>query len=352
MNLSTMGLLVLAFFISFVTIWALIDFSAKKNIGLDRPGRRKVHKKPIARIGGLGIFIGLLAAIPFLEMGNRVTSYFIGVVIILISGLWDDLTGIDWKKKMLAVFIATSVTIFYGGISVESLGNLFSLGDVSLGFWSIPFTYFCVMGMVSAINLIDGLNGLASGLSLIALVLFGFFSFVMGDMNFMFISIALCGATIAFIFYNFPKGRIFLGDSGSMLLGFSIAVLSINLFQGKSEYEPMIPVLIMAVPVYDTLRVMFFRILKSQSPFTADKTHLHHILLRIGLCNKRVVLTLWVLNFMFGMTVVLMRNLEGWVMLLFLLSSYIIISIFITVLIDMKRNSRAVKRDIVQKVSA
>ncbi len=338
--------LILSFLVSLFSIGVLIPFSQSNGIGIDLPGRRKHHKTPVPRLGGIGIFLGLLASLMFIKMNDRVVSYLIASAIIFSVGIIDDIRGVRWSAKMAAVFLATSVTIFYGKITVTNLGDILWFGRLDLGIWSIPFTYFSVLGIVSAINLFDGLNGLAGGTSLIIFGFLALFSFLDGNISFMFISIAIAGGLMGFLRYNYPNSRIFLGDSGSNFLGFSIAIASVVLFQ-HGNYQPMTPVLLLGVPIFDTIRVMIRRIISGKNPFSADKTHFHHILVRLGICDKKAVVLLWALSLIFCVSAFVLKREDGWELLLFLLSSVCIMSVFLAMLLDIKRSIR--QRNILTK---
>ncbi len=330
---------ILSSLVSILSISFLIPFSESYGIGIDLPGRRKHHKTPVPRLGGIGIFLGLLVSLAFLNINERVTSYLIACSIIFSVGVIDDIKGVSWAAKMAAVFSATSITIFYGNITVTSLGDILWFGRLDLGAWSIPFTYFSVLGIVSAINLFDGLNGLAGGTSLIIFSFLALFSYMGHNFNFMFISIAIAGGLIGFLRYNYPNSRIFLGDSGSNFLGFSIAIASIVLFQ-HGRYQPMTPVLLLGLPIFDTIRVMAQRIISGRNPFSADRTHFHHILVRLGICDKKAVPLLWALSLIFCVTAFVLKRENGWELLLFLLSSIGIISVFLAMLLDVKKSIR------------
>ncbi len=330
---------ILASLISVLSISFLIPFSSNNGIGIDVPNRRKHHKTPVPRLGGIGVFLGFLASLVFLNINDRVTSYLIASSIIFSVGIIDDLIGLRWTVKMAAVFLATSVTIFYGRIYITHLGDLLWFGELKLGVFSIPFTYFSVLGIVSAINLFDGLNGLAGGTSLIIFLFLALFSYIGHDINFMFVSLAIAGGLVGFLRYNYPRGSIFLGDSGSNFLGFSIAIASIVLFQ-HGRYQPMTPVLLLGLPIFDTIRVMAQRIASRKNPFSADKTHFHHILVRLGVCDRKVVLLLWVLILIFCISAFMLKSEGGWELLLFFLSGVSIISVFLAMVPDIRKSIR------------
>ncbi len=151
---------------------------------------------------------------------------------------------------------------------------------------------------------------------------------------------------MGFLRYNYPDSRIFLGDSGSNFLGFSIAIASVVLFQ-HGNYQPMTPVLLLGVPIFDTIRVMIRRIISGKNPFSADKTHFHHILVRLGICDKKAVVLLWALSLIFCVSAFVLKKEDGWELLLFLLSSVCIMSVFLAMLLEIKKSIR--QRNILAK---
>jgi UDP-GlcNAc:undecaprenyl-phosphate GlcNAc-1-phosphate transferase len=236
---------------------------------------------------------------PFIFSINRVTgSYLASSAVILMLGIIDDVRGSDWKLKLAFSVIATSIFMFGSNIWIDNLGNLFGSGFIHMGLWGIPFTFFAVFGVMNAINLIDGLDGLACGISCITFTAFAIFAYISGNHTVYHLSLATLGATLGLLIYNYPRAKIFMGDSGSLFLGFSLAVMSILLTQGGGKVRPMVPVIILGLPIFDTLRVMTVRMLNNKHPFQGDKTHLHHLMLRSGIPRNRVVITIWVLSFL------------------------------------------------------
>ena len=321
---------------------------------MDMPGRRKMHKDPIPRLGGVGIFVGLLPLFLFSGFDRRSVSFLAGCIIIFFVGLLDDIKGVRWRLKILGTFVASSVIIFYGGARVEHLGTIIGSGNLDLGIFSIPFTYFCILGIVNAINFIDGLNGLAAGISLMAFATFAVFASLAGDASSLYICLAFMGGLAGFLKDNYLHERIFLGDSGSMLLGFSLVFLSIVLFQDNARFEPMIPVLVLALPIFDTIRVAISRIVRGKSPFMADKTHLHHILIRGGVYKRKVVPLLWVLNVVFCLSAIFARSAQGWLLLVVFANLTVTISVFIVAFLSRerrvsKRREFAVEKSVKEK---
>lgn len=343
---NALGLVVISSCLSIAAIKAVLTYCCKRQIGLDVPDRRKVHSAPVPRLGGLGILAGLGAAMLFAGPSREAVSFFAAAAVIFAVGLIDDLKNINWKYKMAGTIIATSITVFYGGIVLDDLGDLFGAGPVRLGILSVPFTFFCVIGIVNALNMIDGLNGLAGGLSVIMLGALAFFAYLSGSAAFVYVAVALIGSLAGFLVFNYPKGSIFMGDSGSNLLGFALAISSIALFRTEFSSEPMVPVVILSLPIFDTVRVMVSRMRKGKSPFYPDKTHIHHILTRVGVRSRKTVFVLCLLTLAFCLAAVVLREAKGWQLLILFINNMVLLGIFINFLVAKKvRGRRSARTD-------
>lgn len=261
-------------------------------------------------------------------MDRQITAYLAASFLLITLGGIDDYKHIGWKIKFLGIILATTIVIFGGGAVINDIGTYGSYGKVRLEILSIPFTYFSVVGVTNAINLIDGLNGLASGVSLIAFLFIGIAAYLSGNYVLAVISIAFVGALGGFLRYNFPKARIFMGDSGSLFLGFSLAVFSILLTQDKRFHvEPMFPVMVLLIPIFDTLRVMLVRAFNLRNPFKADKTHLHHLMVRKGISAVTTVVSLWLTTAILGIIAILMINRSS--------TPYLVLSLLISIMLSL-----------------
>ena len=319
----------IAFMISSATIPSLI-LLANTNGAVAHPGKRHIHTHPTPKFGGVAVALTVLLILPFIFSIDRVTgSYLVSSALMLFVGIFDDFRGADWKMKLTVSLTATSIFIFGSGIYITDLGNLFGLGNIYLGLWGIPFTFFAVFGVINAVNLIDGLNGLACGISSIAFLSLAVFASMSGNETVFYLSLANLGATLGLFRYNYPRARIFMGDSGSLFLGFSFATLAILLTHGQGKVTPMIPVMILGIPIFDTLRVMVVRIKNKRHPFRGDKTHLHHLMIRSGMPQKRAVKILWLLSSIMSLLAFLLFKYDSWLMLLVFFIAGISIGIFI-----------------------
>jgi UDP-GlcNAc:undecaprenyl-phosphate GlcNAc-1-phosphate transferase len=205
-------------------------------------------------------------------------------------GFLDDYREAHHRVKLLAQIVAGSVMMYYSRTYLVSFGDLLSIGDIEFASLAIPATVFSTVGVINALNMVDGLDGLAGGISLVAFASFAVLAWINGLDQLVLLSIAFCGVLIAFLRYNLNPAKLFMGDAGSMALGFALAFLSISITQREgSLVPPVAPLLILTVPIVDTLLLMSRRVAGGRSPFQADKYHLHHILLRFGLSEKRAV---------------------------------------------------------------
>ncbi len=301
-------LFLLSFLITYIAT-PLVMLLARKCNCIDTPGKRKVHTRETPRWGGVAFFLGVLPVVFFTSLDHTTLSYIVSAFLILVLGIVDDRVQLPWTIKFAGMLIATTIIIFGGHIAIHSIGNYGAWGKIELGKAAIPFTYFCIIGLTNAINLIDGLNGLAAGISLLGFLFIGIAALLKGNYGVAVISFAFAGSLTAFLRYNFPRARIFMGDSGSLFLGFSIAVSSILLTQNQNQVAPMFPVLVFLIPIFDALRVMFVRILNSKNPFHADKTHLHHLIIRKKCSPEKAVVLLWTLTFFLGcISLYLLKN--------------------------------------------
>lgn len=325
--------IIIFFIISFLLTLFVAPFvikTAHKYKCLDAPGKRRFHLHPTPRWGGLAFFIGFIPVAFIINLNKEMVSYLTASFIMVAMGAVDDWKHLGWKIKFAVIILATSIVMFIGGIKLSSIGYYGSFGDVTLGLFAVPFTYFCIIGVTNAINLIDGLNGLAGGVSLLGFLFMGTAAYVSGNYELALVAAAFVGALLGFLIYNFPKAKIFMGDSGSLFLGFSLAVYAILLTQNKEYHvNPMLPVIVLIIPIFDTIRVMLVRIFNLKNPFKADKTHFHHLLVRKGFSSKIAVIAIWVLTSIFGaISFMIFYRTSTPYLFIFLLSS-LILTLFI-----------------------
>jgi UDP-N-acetylmuramyl pentapeptide phosphotransferase/UDP-N-acetylglucosamine-1-phosphate transferase len=248
------------------------------------------------RLGGLAIFAAFMSSLTiFGEMGFGIQHLIAGCIILFFIGLKDDLVSVSAFKKFFVQLLATGIIIFMGDIRITSFQGVLGIHELDLEL-SYLFTFVVIMGISNSINLIDGLDGLAGTILVIVSISFGIYLHLYGGPErsaYAMVSICLVGAIIGFLRFNFSNALIFMGDTGSLMSGLIVSVLAIQFIEMfKIPGGPSLAVSILVVPVFDTLRVFTLRILKGLSPFTPDKNHLHHQLLRMGLSQIGTVLTL------------------------------------------------------------
>jgi len=278
-----------AFVVTLIAIPPIISLINKYRL-YDMPNARKEHSLPIPTMGGVAIVAGMLSALSlwFPFSANAATiSFFFSVLVLLALGILDDLKDLSAKYKFL-VQTGLAVIIALSGIRITSFEGLF--GIYELPFYSqYTFTILAIVGITNAFNLIDGIDGLAGGLGFMSLLTLGLFLTMNGDANTALIAFALAGGILAFLYFNLNPARIFMGDTGSLVLGFVTAVLCIRLMQVNAAslnpaltHAPVFVLGIVLIPVFDTLRVFTVRTWRGGSPFIADKTHIHHLLTNQG----------------------------------------------------------------------
>lgn len=284
---------IIAMFVTMVLIPPLMKFAGWSGL-LDYPGKRKVHSHAIPRVGGVAMMIGAVAPIIiWLTPDREVISYLFGIGIILMFGVWDDLKNIDYRLKFVGQFAATLVVVFYGNVLITSVPFYDSVQLSS--YISIPLTIVFLVGITNAINLADGLDGLAGGTTLLSIGVIAILAYIANGDTVVVISLSVLGCILGFLRFNTYPARIFMGDSGSQFLGFSAGVLAILLSQSvNTAISPVLPILILGLPILDTTMVFSQRIYEKRSPFEADKNHIHHRLLALGFDHYEAVSIIYI----------------------------------------------------------
>jgi len=310
-NIFVFLALLVAFLISFSATPAVIGF-ANKIKALDIPkDSRKIHKKPIPLIGGLAIFYGfVISVLCFAVIDKIAMGILIGSVIMVTLGVIDDMRDLPAKVKLIFQIIAALIAVG-SGVNIGYVANPFSewFGPLyfNLGWLSIPITVIWIVGVTNAVNLIDGLDGLAVGISTIASVALLALTLFSDNLNVAIMIAALAGACIGFLPYNFNPAKIFMGDTGSTFLGFVLACVSVQgLLKMHALISFAVPVLILGLPIFDTLFAMARRLLTGRSIMSPDRGHLHHRLLDMGFSQKQTVTILYTLTSILCLTAVVM----------------------------------------------
>ncbi|MCK5829551.1 MAG: UDP-N-acetylglucosamine--undecaprenyl-phosphate N-acetylglucosaminephosphotransferase [Methylococcales bacterium] len=315
-----------SFFITFFLLLVLHPI-AKKLGHTDKPSSRKRHSGDVPLIGGLSIYFCILILFYWLPIKNY--AYLVSASLIVACGVIDDKRELSAKFRLFVEFLAAIIMIKWGGVEINDLGNIFGLGNVSLGYFSSAFTIFAIIGGINAFNMLDGIDGLAGTLSLLVFILILIISLNAPEIATY--CLLFIPAISAFLLFNLrifgrKKASIFLGDTGSMLFGFTIACLIINASQGENNIISPITVLwIIAIPLFDSISIMIRRIRKGKSPFAPDREHFHHILLLAGYSVNQTVGIILLVAFSagsFGILCDLLLDAPDWLMF------YIFLSLF------------------------
>lgn len=303
-------------FIASVLLTPLVKKIAFKIGATDKPNHRKVHQKIMPRIGGLAIYLSFAIGVLVMQPNDEYhIPILIGSLIILITGIVDDVKEISPKIKLGGQILASVIVVIYGGLSVEFINLPFG-GQLNFGVLSIPITMIWIIGITNAINLIDGLDGLAAGVSSIALFTIAGMAFLFGNPYVMVMALILAVSTLGFLVYNFYPAKIFMGDTGALFLGFMIGVLSLLGFKNVTFISLIIPIVILGVPISDTLFAIIRRLVNKQPLSSPDKSHLHHCLLRIGYTHRQTVLLIYLMAAMFGLAAFIFSVATLWVALI------------------------------------
>jgi UDP-GlcNAc:undecaprenyl-phosphate GlcNAc-1-phosphate transferase len=335
-----------AFMIAVFAIPSIIYVSHLKNL-LDEPNFRTVHVSLTPRLGGLAIFAGFMSALTiFGDVNFGIQRILAGCIVLFFIGLKDDIVSISAFKKFFVQILATGIVMFMGDIRLTSLQGFLDIYELDPGI-SYGLTFLIIVGVTNAINLIDGLDGLAGTIIIIIVSAFGmYFFFHGGEVFHAYATLAFClaGGILGFLRYNMYKAIIFMGDTGSLVCGFLVAVLAIQFVEMNTvATSPSIAVAILAIPLFDTIRVFSIRILKGKSPFSPDKNHIHHILLGAGLSQLQTVFVLAAINFSVIGVVVYFSALGNNMLLLGLITTGLVAAIVLQ-LMSTKKNKQLVKQ--------
>ncbi|GAA4463474.1 MraY family glycosyltransferase [Nibrella saemangeumensis] len=287
-----------ACFVSVVSIPVVIKISELKAL-MEKPGERRAHKTPTPTFGGIAIFAAVLISYflwPSIDQTDiyRTNLSIVGMTILFFIGIKDDLVGIDPNKKIFFQVLPALILIFFGDLRVDYLYGIMGFNHIEEVI-SVALTCFIFIALTNAINLIDGIDGLAGGVATIASGTFGVWFLVTNHFAMACLAFTLAGALIGFLRFNFSKtSKIFMGNTGSLIIGFMLAFFAVRFVNLNSSYRfdptsffdaPIIAIVILIIPIFDTLRVFMVRILAGRSPFSADRNHMHHILLDNGLSH-------------------------------------------------------------------
>ena len=308
LTLKIITAILVAFGITFLAIPQIIKV-AKEKLLLDQPDIRKHHVAPMPSIGGLGIFAGFAIAGMFtvdLQLINDLQFIFDAAFIIFFVGLLDDILGLSPLKKLFGQVMASLPLVYKGGYVINNLHGFMGIGPIH-EFWAIGLSFLAILMFMNAFNLIDGVDGLAGGLGLMATSILGIWFFLNNESEYAAIAACLFGSLLAFLFYNYHPAKIFMGDTGSLLIGTIASALAIHFLKvaGNSSFPlkianpATIVFSIFFIPLFDTIRVFAVRLVKGKSPFSADRRHIHHLLMVIGFSPTAIMYLLIIVNLLF-----------------------------------------------------
>lgn len=320
----------LAFLITYFAIPVIIHVAKDKKL-FDEPDERKVHKVVIPTLGGLGIFAGFIIAtlmgVPS-GLSSELQYFAAAFIVIFFLGIKDDILVLSASKKFIGQLIAAGIIIKFGNIRIDNMHGIlgvYTLPDIA----SIVVTLFTIIVITNSFNLIDGVDGLAGSLGLLTTLVFGVYFYAAGQLAYSVMALSLAGSIIGFLIYNYSPAKIFMGDTGSLMLGLINSILVIKFINVASnpatsfplEAAPAIGFAILMIPLFDTLRVFGLRILERRSPFSPDRNHIHHFLLDLGLSHRKVTLTCVTANIGFIALAYFLRHLGPTIVIGILLAS-------------------------------
>lgn len=271
---------------------------------------RRVHKEPTPRLGGLAIYLGfVVSTFLYVPINKEIIGLLISSFLMIVMGIIDDTRPLDSKTKLLIQIISAAIAVSFG-VKIDFFSHPISSGQFFfLDYLSVPITIFWIVGITNTVNLIDGLDGLAAGISAIAAITLGIVSFLNGSSAYTILLSCLAGGVLGFLPYNFNPAKIFMGDTGALFLGFALAIISIEgTIKGATIFAVVIPVLALAIPILDTAFAIIRRKLAGKPIMEADKGHLHHRLLSFGLNQKQTVFTLYLMSAILGASAILISR--------------------------------------------
>jgi UDP-GlcNAc:undecaprenyl-phosphate GlcNAc-1-phosphate transferase len=337
---------VTSFIICFLVIPVIIKYSLEKNL-VDIPGRRKIHKKITPSMGGIAIFLGFfIASLIWIDITQwkEIRLILIALFIVFFIGVRDDLVPLRPFMKLIGQVMAGSLLIILFDLRLKSFYGLLGVYDISL-MMSYAITIFTIIVVTNSFNLIDGLDGLAGTIASLALLAFGVSFFLAGDIIFGALSFCMLGAVIAFLLFNWEPSEIFMGDTGALVIGMMLAINAIHFIDMQYNLPLSNPykfkacisaaVCFISIPLADTLRIFILRIARKQSPFTPDKSHIHHNIMRLGFSHGKSTILLAIVHIVFLSLAVICKDFND---------NYVLLGIFIMCVLLSVMLDKAVKR--------
>ncbi len=313
-------LLLTTLLISIIVTIALMPYARELACllhSVDQPGQRKIHESVMPKCGGMAMMIG--AMVPILLWAPFTTftkGLLIGTLVIVCFGVADDIKNLSPHNKLVGQLMGAMVAIFVGGVKINDLGHFLPSGVLLPDLAAIPLTALVIIGVTNATNLSDGLDGLAGGLALLIFMCIGYLGVIENDWLVTMVAIAVGGAVLGFLRFNSHPAQLFMGDAGSQLLGFVAILLSIKLTQQSDHLSVLLPLIILGLPILDTLTVMIKRLAGKRSPFSADRNHFHHQLIGIGLYHTEAVMAIYIIQSLLIFSAIVYRQVNDWFFLI------------------------------------
>lgn len=310
---------------------------------IDKPRINHIHNKDTAKLGGLGIYLGfVLGYLLYGSYSVQMNSILIGSFIIMIFGIIDDIIELSPKVKLLGQILAACVVAFYGNILLSDI-SAFGI-YIDFGIFTYPFTIIFIVACINCMNLIDGLDGLCGGISSIYFLTIGIIAIMQNKLGMDFIlTFIMLGSTLGFLVYNFYPAKIFAGDSGSMFLGFIISIIALLGFKNVTLTSLIVPLLILAIPILDTLFAIIRRTLKGEKVTQRDEFHIHHQLIKRNIPIKTAVIIIYIVDILFAIASIIYvakNRYLGYIIYGILLSLFIVLVINTNVVFDKKKNKK------------
>ncbi len=354
--LTYFGIIFFATIISIIVIPSIIHVSKIRHLFDDMETERKHHLKSIPRLGGVAIFCSFtIISLTFLSYSTVLPANFLltACIMLFALGLKDDLAGVNSTTKFGVQFVAASVVVLMGGVNLSSLYGIFNVYEISYAL-SVILSIITIVLCINAFNLIDGIDGLAGTIGVVVNATFGILFYYMGQFEIACLAFSLVGAILGFLVFNYSPAKIFMGDTGSFLIGLISIVLAIkyielNKFIPTSLPRPLfysapsIAIAILIIPIFDTCRIFIIRLIKGNSPFVADRNHIHHRLLLLGLNHMQATLILMLVNFFF-IYLALQLRLQGNVSLITLFTALCMIFNYTITLLIRHRKSKTINK--------
>ncbi len=345
-----------AFLIAFLIVPVIIKFSLQKNL-VDVPGRRKIHKKITPSMGGIAIFIGFfISSLIWIDIEGwaQIKFILVALFVIFFIGVRDDLVPLRAMVKLIGQIMAASLLIFLFDLRIGSFYGLFDVFELSETA-SICLTYFTIIVITNSFNLIDGLDGLAGTIAMIALAAFGVWYLLVDEYIFSVLAFSMLGAILAFLIFNWEPSEVFMGDTGALVIGMFLATLTIHFIEMNhglpvaNPYRFTAPIGAAAsfiiIPLVDTLRIVILRLLKKQSPFKPDKSHIHHALMRLGLTHAQTTIVLGCIQIVFIASCIIFNGYSDFQVLIAIVVASVILGFVLDRLILARLSGKEIEED-------